>query len=42
MQNSKIDEGVDNLLKLALLAEKGGVMINAVDTVFVDEDLSWI
>ena len=42
MQNSKIDEGVDNLLRLALLAEHGGVMINAFDTVFPHKDCSWI
>jgi hypothetical protein len=42
MQASQIDEGVDNLLKLALLAEHGGVMINAFDTVFPQDDLRWI
>ena len=42
MQNSKIDEGVDNLLRLALLAEHGGVMINNFDSVFPHNDSSWI
>ena len=42
MQNSQIDEGVDNLLKLALLYEHGGVLINRPDTIIADEDLSWV
>ena len=41
MQTAKIDEGVHNLLKLALLAEHGGVIINGFDTVLL-QDLSWI
>lgn len=42
MQRCKIDETVHNLLKLALLKEHGGVIINNADIVFPNSNLSWI
>ena len=42
MQNSQLDEGVHNLLKLALLYEHGGVLINSPHTVIADDNLTWV
>lgn len=42
IQNAKIDETVDNLLKLALLIEHGGVMSSDIPVIFVDDNLNWM
>lgn len=39
MQKNQIDEGVHTLLKLGLLIEHGGVLINSTDGVFLDDNL---
>jgi hypothetical protein len=41
IQRTKIDEKVHNLLKLALLAEHGGLLIDSYDTVLA-KNTSWI
>jgi hypothetical protein len=41
IQGTQIDETVHNLLKLALLAEHGGLLIDSYDTVLV-KNTSWI
>jgi hypothetical protein len=42
IQNAKIDETVDNLLRLALLIEHGGVMSTELTAVLLDENLAWM
>ena len=42
MQNSKVDDTVHNLLKIALLMENGGVLISQFDIFFRSESLKWI
>ena len=42
MQNSRIDELVDNLLKLALLLEHGGILIGNIDTILVRDSFQWV
>ena len=42
MQESKVDETVHNTLKLALLMENGGIMINQFDTMILGSSFSWI
>jgi hypothetical protein len=41
IQRTQIDETVHNLLKLALLVEHGGLLIDKFDTVIL-KDASWI
>ena len=42
MQNSKVDESVHNLLKLSLLMENGGIMINQYDTMLLGNSFEWV
>lgn len=42
MQNSKVDQTIHNVLKLSLLMENGGIIINQVDTIFLGEGFNWI
>ncbi len=42
MQNSKVDEGVHNLLKLALLMENGGILINQIDIMLLGDGFGWL
>jgi hypothetical protein len=40
--NAKADEGVHNMLKLALLLEHGGVLVNQFDTVVLSKEFRWL
>ena len=42
MQNSKADETIHNLLKIALLMENGGILIGQQDTVFLGDSFEWV
>ena len=42
IQNTKLDETVSNLLKLALLVEHGGVMFVTLEVMFVRNNFKWI
>jgi hypothetical protein len=42
MQNSLVDEPVHNILKLALLMENGGILINQFDTVLLGDSFDWV
>ena len=42
MHNSKVDEGVHNLLKIALLMEHGGMLINQIDIVMLGNGFAWL
>jgi len=42
MQNSKVDERIHNILKLALLMENGGMLINQIDIVLLGDDFDWV
>ena len=42
IQNSKIDEGVSSLLKLAILIENGGIMIGNLDSISISGNFEWI
>jgi hypothetical protein len=41
-QKSKVDEPVHNMLKVALLMEHGGLLVNQADVVFLGDDFKWI
>lgn len=42
MQRSKVDQSVHPLLKLALLIENGGIMVNQPDTAIFGSSLDWL
>ena len=42
MQRSKVDQSVHPLLKLALLIENGGIMVNKPDTAIFGSSLDWL
>ena len=41
-QNCKVDEEIHNMLKVALLLENGGVMVEANDTVILGDNFNWL
>lgn len=42
MQNSKVDQPIHPLLKLALLMENGGILINQFDLIILGNDFEWL
>ena len=42
VQNTKIDETVDSLLKLALLIEHGGILTGHIDNIVVANGFGWL
>ena len=42
IQNTKLDESVASLLKLALLIENGGIMIGNLDSILLSGSLQWV
>lgn len=35
MQNRKVNEAVHSILKLAILKDQGGILLNSFDTIFL-------
>lgn len=42
MQNRKVDQSVHSVLKMALLLEQGGLLLNRPDVFFLGNDLQWL
>lgn len=42
MQNSKVDQTIHSVLKLALLMEHGGILVNQFDIGFLGDDFRWV
>lgn len=42
MQNTKYEQKVDDLLRMAILKEHGGIIMKLDETFYIDDNFDWI